>query len=81
MDIKLLPPSFLGIYNQSTSDLGCNAPYMVNNFLVFLSIACSSLSLQLTNAAEYLNRDTAQVLLHKLNSHHSLLTSKLFLSF
>ena len=62
MDIKPLPPSFLGIYNLSTSDLGCNAPYMVNNFLIFLSIACSSLFLQLTNAAEYLNRDTAQVL-------------------
>ena len=35
---------------------------MVNNFLVFLSIACNSLFLQLTNANEYLNRDTAQVL-------------------
>ena len=36
--------------------------YVVNNFLVFLSIAYSSLFLQLKNAAEYLNRDTAQVL-------------------
>ena len=62
MDIKLLAPSFLGIYNLSTSELGCNAPYLVNNFLVFLSIACSSIFLQLTNAAEYRNRDTAQVL-------------------
>ena len=62
MDIKPPPHSFLGIYNLSTSDLGCNAPYMVNNFLVFLSIACNSLFLQLTNAPEYLNRDTAQVL-------------------
>ena len=57
MDIKPLPPSFLGIYNLSTSDLRCNAPYIVNNFL---SIACSSFFLQLTNAAEYLNRYTAQ---------------------
>ena len=62
MDIKPLPPYFLGIYNLSTSDLGYNAPYMVNNFLVFLSVACSSLFLQLTNAAEYLNRDAAQLL-------------------
>ena len=37
MDIKPLPPSFVGICNTSTSDLGCNAPYMVNNVLVFLS--------------------------------------------
>ena len=62
MDIKPLPPYFLGIYNLSTSDLGCNAPYIVNNFLVFLSIASNSLFLQLTNAAEYLYRDTAQAL-------------------
>ena len=62
MDIKPLPPSFLSIYNLSTSDLGCSAPYMVNDFVGYLSIACSSLFLQLTNAAEYLNRDTAQVL-------------------
>ena len=62
MDIKLLPPSFLGIYNLCTSDLGCNVPYIVNNFLVFLSVARTSLFLQLTNALEYLNRDTAQVL-------------------
>ena len=33
------------------------------SILLFLSIACSSLFLQLTNAAEYLNRDTAQVLI------------------
>ena len=81
MDIKPLPPSFLGIYNLSTSDLGCNAPYMVNNFLVFLSIACSSLFLQLTNAAEYLNKDTAQVLTTRTKLQHSVLTSKLFLTF
>ena len=62
MDIKPLPPSFVGIYNVFTSELGCNAPYIVNNFLIFLSIACSSLFLQLTNAAEYLNRDTAKAL-------------------
>ena len=62
MDIKPLPPSFLGIYNLSPSDLGCNAPYMVNSFLVFLFITFSSLFLQQANAAEYLNRDTAQVL-------------------
>ena len=69
MDIKPLPPSFLGVYNLSTSDVGCCyivccyvVTYIVNNFLVFLSIASSSLLLQLTNAAEYLNRDTAQVL-------------------
>ena len=62
MDIKPLPPYFLGIYNLSTFDLGFNAPYMVNNFLDFLSTACSSLFLQLTNTAEYLSRDTAQVL-------------------
>ena len=62
LDIKPLPPSFLGIYHLSTSDLGCNAPYMVNNFLVCLSITCSSLFLQLASATEYLNRDTAQVL-------------------
>ena len=61
MDIKPLPSCFLGIYNLSTSDLGFNAPYMLNNFLAFLSIAFKSLFLQLTNAAEYLNRDTAQV--------------------
>ena len=61
MDTKPLPPWFLGIYNLSTSDLGCNAPYMVNNFLVLLAIACSSHFLQVSNAAEYLNRDTAQV--------------------
>ena len=61
MDIKPLPP-FLGIYNLSISDFGCNVPYIVNNFLVYVSIACSSLFLQLANAAEYLNRDTAQVL-------------------
>ena len=60
--ISNLSPSFLGIYGLSASDLGCNAPYMVNNFLVFLSIAYSSLFLQLKNAAEYLIRDTAQVL-------------------
>ena len=47
---------------MSTSDLECNAPYMANSFLVFLSIAYSSLFLELTNAAEYLNRDTGQVL-------------------
>ena len=63
MDIKPIPPLFLGIYNLSTSDLGCNAPYVVNNFLVFLSIASSSLFLQLTNAAEYLHSDTAQALI------------------
>ena len=62
MDIKPFPPSFLGIYNQSTSDLVHNVPDMANNFLVFLSTACSSLFLQLINAAEYLNRDTAQAL-------------------
>ena len=62
MDIKPYPPSFLGIWNLPTSDVGCNAPYMVNNFLVFLSIARSSILLQLSNAAEYLYRDTAQVL-------------------
>ena len=45
-----------------TSDLGCNTPYVVKNFLVFQSIACSSLFLQLRNAAKYLIRDTAQVL-------------------
>ena len=28
LDIKPLPPSFLGIYNLSTSDLGCNVPYI-----------------------------------------------------
>ena len=28
MNIKPLPPSFLGIYNLSTSDLGCNVPYI-----------------------------------------------------
>ena len=50
MDMKTLSPSFLGIYNLSTSDL--------NNFLDFLSVACSSLFLKLTNTAEYLNRDT-----------------------
>ena len=61
MDIKPLPPSFLVIY-MSTSDLGCNAPYMANNFLVFLTTAYSLLFLELTNAAEYRNRDTAQVL-------------------
>ena len=63
MDIKPLSPSFLGIYNLSTSDLGCNASYMVNNFLIFLSTVCSSLFPQLTNAAEYLNKDNAQVLI------------------
>ena len=62
MDVKPPPPSFLVIYNLPTSDLGCNAPYMVNNFLAFSSIACSSLFLQLENAAEYLNRETSQVL-------------------
>ena len=62
MDIKPLPPSFLGIYNLPASDLGCNAAYMVNNFLVFLSIGYSSLFLELTDAAECLNRDTAQAL-------------------
>ena len=50
------------MYNLSTSDLGCIAHYMVNNFLFFLSIARDSLFLQITNAAQYLNRDTAQVL-------------------
>ena len=49
---------YLFVIYSSTSDLRCNALYTVNNFLVFLSIACSSLFLQLTNAAEYLNRDT-----------------------
>ena len=62
MDIESLPPSFLGIYNLSTFDLGCNAPDMVKNFLVFVSMDYSSLFLQLTNAAENLNRDTTQVL-------------------
>ena len=62
MNIKVPPPSFQSLYNLSTSDLGCNAPYMANNFLIFLPIACSSHFLQLTNDAEYLNRDTAQVL-------------------
>ena len=62
MNLKPLPASCLDIYNLSTADLECNTPYMVNSFLVFLFIACSSLFQQLTNAAEYYNRDTAQVL-------------------
>ena len=35
---------------------------MVNNFPVFISTGCNSLFRQLKNAAEYLNRDTAQLL-------------------
>ena len=38
MDIKPCPPSFLGIHNLTTFDLGYNAPYMVNNFLVFTQV-------------------------------------------
>ena len=57
--IKPLPLSFLGIYNLLTSDFGGNPPYIRNNFLVFLSIACYSYFLQLINADEHLKRDTA----------------------
>ena len=62
MNIKPPPPSILALYNLSTSDLGWNAPCMMNNSLVFLCVASSSLFLQLTNAGAYLNMDTAQVL-------------------
>ena len=62
MNIKPLPPNFLGICNLSTSDLGYNAQYMVNNFVVILYIAYSLLFFQLANAVEYLNGDTAHVL-------------------
>ena len=81
MDIKPLPHSFIGIYNLSTSDLGCNAPYMVNNYLVFLSIAFSSLFLQLTNAVEYLNRDTAEVLTPQTKFPPFSFDLKIFLTF
>ena len=40
--IKPFPTSFLGIYNLSTSGFGYSHPYIINNFLVFLSIACNS---------------------------------------
>ena len=66
---------------MSTYDLGSNVPYMVSNFLVFLSIASSSLFLQLTNAAEYLNRDTAHVLTSRTKSPPLSFDCKSFLNF
>ena len=60
--IKHLPLSFLGICNLPTPYFWCNLPYIVSNFLVFLSTACNPHFLQLVNAAKYLKRDTAQVL-------------------
>ena len=80
MDIESLPPSFLGIYNLSTFDLGCNAPDMVKNFLVFVSMDYSSLFLQLTNAAENLNRDTVQVLTSRTKFPPFSFNFKIFLS-
>ena len=77
--MKPLPPSFLGIYNLSTSDLACSAPYMVNNFLV--SLAGSSLFVELIKAAEYLNRDTAQLLTQRTNFPTFSFDFKSFLNF
>ena len=30
--IKPLPPCFMGVYDLSPSDFGCNPPYNVDNF-------------------------------------------------
>ena len=56
-----LPPVFLETYNLATSLLGCNSLFIVINFLVFLSIYCSSFLFHLSIPAPYLKMETAQV--------------------
>ena len=47
-----LPPSFLGMYNLSTSALGCNILCMFNRLRVFVSIFFSSEIFQSCNDAK-----------------------------
>ena len=59
--ISPLPPFFRKTYNCTTSLLGCNSLFIVIDFLVFLSISCSSFLFHLSISAPYLKMETAQV--------------------
>ena len=59
--IRPLPPSFLLMYNLSTSLFGCNAPYIVIVFLDLLSTFFNSLSFHCRIPAPCLNVATAYV--------------------
>ena len=56
-----LPPFFLETYNYATSILECNSLLIVINFLIFLSISCSSFLFHLSIAAPYIIMETARV--------------------
>ena len=59
--IRLLPPSFLLMYNLSTSLIGCNVPYIVIFCLDFLSTFFNLLSFHCSIPVPYLNSTTAHV--------------------
>ena len=54
----IFPPFFLFKYSLSAFALGCKLLYMVRNFIVFLSIASSSLFLHFTIPVLWLKTDT-----------------------
>ena len=56
--ISLSRPIFLETYNRATSLLGCNSLFIGINFLVFLSISCSSFIFYLSSPAPYLKMET-----------------------
>ena len=51
--VSPLPPFFLETYSHATSLLGCNSLFIFINFLVFLSISCSSFLFHLSIPASY----------------------------
>ena len=57
----LFLPLFFYTYSRSTSSLGCNSLYIVNRFLVLLSICLSSYLVHFRKGPEYLTGDSAQV--------------------
>ena len=57
--ISPVPPFFLETYSHVATLVGCNSLFIVINFLVFLSIFCSSFLFHLCISGPYLKMETA----------------------
>ena len=67
-----LLPFFRETYKRATSLLGCNFLFIVINFMVFLSISCSSFLFHLSIPAKYFKMETVPL----SYSFHSVYSSK-----